>query len=104
MAGMTLGTMEDSMILGITEDSMTHGITEAGAGITGTDITTTLITADGMADGTADGTRIIMAISTDRDTFRTNRESITSRSEARDIRPDPTGCSPEVHPSEAEAR
>ena len=100
MAGMTLGTMEDSMILGITEDSMTHGITEAGAGITGTDITVILTTAD----GTADGIRIIMAISTDRDTFRTNRESITSRSEARDIRPDPTGCSPEVHPSEAEAR
>lgn len=100
MAGMTLGTMEDSMILGITEDSMTHGITEAGAGITGTDITVILTTAD----GTADGTRIIMAISMDRDTFRTNRESITSRSEARDIRPDPTGCLPEVHPSEAEAR
>ena len=98
MAGMTLGTMEDSMILGITEDSMTHGITEAGAGTTGTDITTTLITAD----GTADGTRIIMAISMDRDTFMTNRESITSRSEARDIRPDPTGYLPEAHPSEAD--
>ena len=77
----------------------THGITEAGDGTTGTDITTTHTTADGMAVGI----RIIMAISTDRDTFMTNRESITSRSEARDIRPDPTGSLPEVHLSEAEA-
>ena len=86
------------MIHGSTEDSMIHGSTEAGAGTTGTDITATLITAD----GTAVGIRIIMAISTDRDTFRTNRESITSRSEARDIRPDPTGYLPEAHPSEAD--
>lgn len=90
---------QDGTTHGIMEVGTTHGITEAGAGTTGTDITTTLITADGMAVGI----RIIMAISTDRDTFMTNRESITSRSEARDIRPDPTGCSPEVHPSEAEA-
>jgi hypothetical protein len=89
----------DGTIHGITEDGTTHGITEVGAGTTGTDITTTHTTADGMADGIL----TITAISTDRDTFMTNRENITSRSEARDIRPDPTGYSPEVHPSEAEA-
>lgn len=90
----------DGTTHGIMEVGTTHGITEAGAGTTGTDITITLITAV----GTAVGIRIIMAISTDRDTFMTNQESITSRSEARDIRPDPTGCSQEVHPSEAEAQ
>ena len=92
----------DGTTHGIMEDGTTHGITEAGDGTTGTDITTTLITADGTEAGMADGI-LIMVISTDRDISMTNLESITSRSEARDIRQDQTGYLPEVHLSEAEA-
>ena len=99
--GTTHGTTEDSMTHGTTadstEDSTTLGIMEDGAGTIGTDITTILSTADGMADGT----RIITDISMDRDTYRTSRENITSHSKARDIRPDPTESSQEAHLSEA---
>lgn len=83
--GMTLGTMPDSTIL---------GITEAGDGTTGTAITTTLTTADGMGAGTLT-TDTDISITTDTDISMTTDTSTTSRadrdttgiSEDRDIRP-----------------
>ena len=88
--GMTLGTMPDSTIL---------GITEAGDGTTGTAITTTLTTADGMGAGT---------LTTDTDISMTTDTSTTSRadrdttgiSEDRGIRQDRKEYSQAGHRSE----
>lgn len=84
--GTTRSMSEGGMTLGTTPDSTILGITEAGDGTTGTAITTTLTTADGMGAGT---------LTTDTDISMTTDTSTTSRadrdttgiSEDRDIRP-----------------